>query len=96
LVIVVDNSVGIDPFTTGIAIHPNPSNGHFTVTWSPGVKETAEVKITSANGALVTAKKVTVDGTTTLSFDRNLFSPGIYYLTITAKNGTYLKKIVIQ
>ncbi|HPE87192.1 MAG TPA: C25 family cysteine peptidase [Bacteroidales bacterium] len=96
LVIVVDNSVGIDPFTTGIAIHPNPSNGHFTVTWSPGVKETAEVKITSANGALVTAKEVTVNGTTTLSFDRGLFSQGIYYLTITAKNGTYLKKIVIQ
>lgn len=64
-----------------VKIYPNPSAGNFTVDVDPAQVKT--IKVVSAQGSIVYEKEVTE----TVQFGES-FTPGVYYVTLTASDNT--------
>jgi hypothetical protein len=87
----VDNSSSIWAFT----IHPNPSNGRFTVTPLADVEGVATVQLFDVAGRKVLQQTWSASEDATLVFDKQLDN-GMYMLNITAADGqTFTSRVVI-
>ncbi len=74
--------------TLNVQIYPNPTSG---VVYIKGIKEQAEVSVFSTQG--IRLKKVIINKNTSLNFN---LSSGIYFIEISAKNKSIVKKIIVQ
>jgi hypothetical protein len=76
-------------------IHPNPSNGRFTVTPLTDVEGMATVMLFDISGRIVLQQTWSASEDATLVFDKQLDN-GMYLLSITAANGqTFTSRVVI-
>lgn len=96
--IVVNDCVGVEELglSEQISIYPNPAINVLNIVASVGVKEMS-IQIINMMGAEVYASgvKTFVIGQVQ-QVDVSEFSRGVYYVNIKAKNGTLVKKLIIQ
>jgi hypothetical protein len=84
---------GMQHTSTALAVYPDPNNGSFTVNLSATANETAQVTITSMPGEKIKAFELTTNTPTPVQLN---VPPGIYLLTATTGNGTYITRIVVE
>ena len=84
---------GMQHTSTALAVYPDPNNGSFTANLSATANETAQVTITSMPGEKIKAFELTTNTPTPVQLN---VPPGIYLLTATTGNGTYITRIVVE
>jgi hypothetical protein len=93
----VDQPVGINEMNIGtFSIHPNPSNGNFTVNLRGLYNEEYAFEIRNIIGKLVYAE--TFNGKAVNYVDLNLSesNKGVYFLTISNSKGKRTEKLIIH
>jgi len=80
-----------------IAIYPNPTSGNFTLVVSDFKNEEMQVKITNAAGEeIYLLPKEKINSTYSKEISLQNMSKGIYFVQIKTREGTTIKKIVIN
>lgn len=78
-------------------IHPNPSNGEFTVNMNGLKSENAKVSVYSLIGKLVYESDVeTSSGNLVKDINVNQLSNGVYFIKVSADNKEFTKKVVLN
>ncbi len=87
--------IGDNSSVWAFSIHPNPSNGRFTVTPLADVEGVATVQLFDVAGRIVLQQTWSASEDATLVFDKQLDN-GMYMLNITAADGqTFTSRVVI-
>jgi hypothetical protein len=95
----VEEPYGVDPETTEIKVFPNPSDGHFQLTFEYNGKEKVTAKVFDITGKMV--KNITEEleiGETSVTANIDLETPssGIYFIRIEMGKQLLTKKIIIR
>ena len=78
-----------------IALHPNPSNGIFTMEM-PSVGQLISITVENSNGKLVYSEQLDHSATSSIhQLDLSKETPGVYFVRISSNNQTVVKKVVI-
>jgi hypothetical protein len=80
-----------------VSMYPNPSRGEFNVAIESTSEGEGTIKITMANGKVVTSKSIDVlNGQTNQLFDLTGVSTGVYYVTLEFADKKETKKLIIE
>lgn len=78
-----------------ITLHPNPSNGIFTMEM-PAVGQLISITVENSNGKLVYSEQLDHSATSSIhQLDLSKETPGVYFVRISSNNQTVVKKVVI-
>lgn len=101
--VIYTSATAYNEFTTGIAddnlagnkfsVYPNPFSSSLSVSVADNEGLTG-IRVTSSNGAVVYAAKEVDQGINRINTES--LSPGIYHVTVMAKDGTSASKMVIR
>lgn len=94
---VIITSVGIDDLTESGAIftYPNPVTSQLVINFGNLKNSSSVIRINNSLGQLVSETKVTAPGTTH-TLDVTSLAPGIYELSVTGDEKSFVQKIVKQ
>ena len=82
---------------SNIVISPNPSNGHFTMTFTSEVSAPIYISIMNVHGRIIFEQSLKdFDGFYNRVMDLDRYAAGVYYLNITQNGVIYREKIIIQ
>jgi hypothetical protein len=78
-----------------ITLHPNPSNGIFTMEM-PSIGQLISITVENSNGKLVYSEQLDHSATSSIhQLDLSKETPGVYFVRISSNNQTVVKKVVI-
>ncbi len=96
--ITVNTCVGIEEAVVegSFKVYPNPSNGHFTVTFNSLTKDNYTIEVSNALGQVVYTKSLKEhSGEYSAPIDLSAHAKGAYRLTINGSGGTIARKVLI-
>lgn len=88
-------SIRRDDQRQNMTLYPNPANDVVNVSWTNEIEETAKVRITGLSGQLFADHNVLLkSGLNTLPLDLVDMPTGVYLITVSTSEETYVKKLV--
>lgn len=90
--------VGIDDITLqGWSLYPNPNQGSFTLSLSMLAKGNVTLKVTNTLGEVIDQRTFEVQpGQHSFFIDNQRFATGVYFVQLQSKQGTYIKRMVVE
>ena len=89
----LDDYVAIEENTPKtFSVHPNPSNGVFTVNFTES--NTYKIQVINVLGEIVSAK--TVEGTMNETFNMSDYNAGLYFVKVSNGTSEHVQKIIIK
>jgi len=80
-----------------VRVYPNPSDGHFTLTFQSNCQETITFELTSYNGRTVSCfEKEVITGENTIIINQRDLPSGLYLLQMRSSSSFVIRKIVIS
>lgn len=94
-----EDCAGLDEITglTSVTVFPNPNNGVFTLKLNSNKRITLDAQLISASGTEQFSRKgITVNRSMEQVVELEGLQAGVYYLTLTNKDGKLIKKVLIK
>ncbi len=79
-----------------ISVHPNPSNGEFSLTYKTNEKSTFLLTIRNALGQLIHSEQPTINGKETKQFNFTHLEKGVYYISLQNESENRVETVVIH
>ncbi len=85
-------------YSSQIVLFPNPSSGNVYLRMvSDSFKGTVTMHVADISGRTVVHEQYNLESSNMIQLDANLFTPGMYFVTILGDNGVKaVKKLIIQ
>ncbi|PID93966.1 MAG: hypothetical protein CSA95_05750 [Bacteroidetes bacterium] len=92
----VYNTVNVDQYEREIVLSPNPCTDHVTLNYQAGKGETLHITLTSTEGSILYEETLQERGMISHQINTQMFTPGVYYLTLTSGEATSSRKLIIR
>ncbi|MGB1247640.1 MAG: T9SS type A sorting domain-containing protein, partial [Chitinophagales bacterium] len=79
-----------------INIYPNPNTGKFEVTIADTKASDLNISITNMIGETIVTSNITVNGSTTETFDLGQKASGVYFVTIASEDAATTERVIVR
>ncbi|MEO8151401.1 MAG: T9SS type A sorting domain-containing protein [Bacteroidia bacterium] len=93
-----DNALAIadNQIQNGFNIYPNPTTGLFNITCDFNSANAVKVSVVNVLGKLISEQSVLPATGNTIALDLSKASKGVYFVRLETKNGTVVKKLIVE
>jgi hypothetical protein len=89
------NTNEILPVNSSFLVYPNPAEDHLTIQWSDPEARPNQIRVFSSNGVLIqTENVIPVWDINYWRIETNTWIPGVYFLQMISKKGTFINKVI--